>query len=78
MEAKQSALIANNATHILDYVRRKVASRLREVIVPICSGLVRLRLDILSCLEPSSSRGMSKNPAVATRIVRGLENIIES
>lgn len=28
MEAKESVAIANNATHILDYISREVASRL--------------------------------------------------
>lgn len=76
MEAKQSALIANNVIHILDYIRRRVASRSREVTIPICSVLVRLHLHILSCLESSGSRGMSKNLAASTEMARGLGHVI--
>lgn len=75
VEAKQSALIANNAMPILDYTRRRVASRSEEVINPICSVLVRLHLHILSCLESPSSRGMLKNLEASTEMVRGLEHI---
>lgn len=60
VKAKQSLLIANNAIHILDYIRRKVASGSREIIIPICSVLVRLCLDILSSLDPQFQRDVEK------------------
>lgn len=75
MEAKQSALIANNAIPIPDYIRRKVVSRSREVIILICSVLVRLHLDILSCLDPPSSRGMSKSLEASAEMVRALKHV---
>lgn len=74
-ETKESVAIANNAIHILDYIRRKVASRLREIIL-ICSYvLVRLCLNSLLCLDLPGSREMLKNLEVSVEIVRGLKPI---
>lgn len=60
VEARQSVLVANSAIHVLGYVRRKVASRLREIVISICSVLVRLHFENFSCSDVPALEGYQK------------------
>jgi len=46
---QQCALTAQNANHTLGYIKSSVASRAREVILPLCSALVSPYLE--SCVQ---------------------------
>jgi len=77
--SRQCALAAQKASHILGRIKRSVASRSREVILPLCSTLVQLHLDYCAQLwSPQHRKVMERLEWVqrrATKMIRGLEHL---
>jgi len=75
--SQQCALVAKKASDVLGCIRRNVASRSKEILLPLCSALERQRLEY--CIQfwtPHFTKDeelLERVQQRATRMMRGLE-----
>jgi len=73
--SQQRALGAKKANGILECIKRSVASRTREVLLPLCAALVRARLQHWVQFWASQFKKDERVQRRATRMRRALEHL---
>ena len=76
--SQQCALTAQKVNHILGCIKRNVASRARDVILPLCSGLVRPHLEHCIQMWSQYRRDMDLLECIqrrATKLIPGMEHL---
>ncbi|KAK4818437.1 hypothetical protein QYF61_013124 [Mycteria americana] len=73
--SQQCVLAAQKANRILGYIKRSVASRSREVFLPLCSALVRPHLQYCVQLWSPQHRKDMLVQRRATKMIQGLEHL---
>ena len=77
--SQQCALTSHKANSILGYIKRSVASRSREVILPLYSALVKHHLEYcIQMWSPQYRRDMDMLECIqqrATKMIQGMKHL---